>query len=224
MESRTLLSTILAQMPGINKWKRNFFTHLVCLLMQISGRINFMQMGRYGIYNESTYRVNFSKGFDFQCFNRELILSKGSGHYVVAFDPSHIKKSGNQTFGKGKFWSGCDKSMKAGLELGGFAVCDIDNHTALHLEGFQTPSPADLKAKGQNLLDYYGDLWVAQADNLAKFSAYGVLDAYFSKHSFVEKILTKTNMHLISRLLIYVICTKACLRVNKVDLNSMQER
>jgi Transposase DDE domain len=200
MESITLLGTILAKMPHINKWQRKFFTHLVCLFMQIKGRINFMQMGRYGQYNEGTYRVNFSKGFDFQGFNRELILSQGSGHYVVAFDPSHIKKSGKHTFGRGKFWSGCDNMMKAGLELGGFAVCDVDNHTALHLEGFQTPSPADLKAKGQTLLDYYGDLWVQEAANLSKFSNYGVVDAYFSKYAFVEKVLTKTNMHLISRL------------------------
>lgn len=157
MESSTLLETILAQMSDINKWQRNFFIHLICLFMQIKGRINFIQMGLYGRYNESTYRVNFSRGFDFQSFNRALILSKGSGHDVVAFDPSHLRKSGKHTFGQGKFWSGCDQSMKAGLELGGFAVCDVDNHTALHLEGFQTPSPEDLKSKGQTLLDYDAD-------------------------------------------------------------------
>ncbi len=54
--------------------------------MQIKGRINFMQMGRYGKYKEGIYRINFSKGFDFQGFNCALILSKGAGHYVVAFN------------------------------------------------------------------------------------------------------------------------------------------
>jgi Transposase DDE domain len=200
MESITLVGTILSKMSGIGKWQRIFFAHLLCLFMQIKGRINFMQMGRYGWYNESTYRVNFSKSFDFQGFNRELILAKGSGHYVIAFDPSHIRKSGKHTFGRGKFWSGCDNAVKTGLELGGFAVCDIDNHTALHLTGFQTPSPSDLKAKDQTLLDYYANLWIAQADTLQEFSAYGVVDAYFSKYSYVEKICTKTSMHLISRL------------------------
>lgn len=200
MEHMPLIGTILAKMPEIGKWQRTFFTHLLCLFMQIKGRINFMQMARYGRYNELTYRMNFSKAFDFQGFNRELIKSKGSGHYVIAFDPSHIRKSGKHTFGRGKFWSGCDNAMKMGLELGGFAVCDIDNHTALHLEGFQTPSPADLKAKGQTLLDYYADLWIAQADKLREFSAYGVVDAYFSKYAYVEKICAQTSMHLISRL------------------------
>jgi hypothetical protein len=159
-----------------------FFTHLLCLFMQIKGRINFRQMARYGQYQESTYRMNFGKAFDFQRFNRALIKSKCSGHYVIAFDPSPIRKSGKETFGQGKFWSGCDNSMKMGLELGGFAVCDIDNHTALHLVGFQTPSPADLQAQGQTLLDYYANLWVEQAEKLGEFSAYGVVDAYFSKY------------------------------------------
>jgi len=200
MESMPLVVTILAKMSGIGKWQRTFFTHLICLFMQIKGRINFMQMGRYGRYNESTYRINFSKSFDFQGFNTELIKTKGSGQYVIAFDPSHIRKSGKHTFGRGKFWSGCDNAMKAGLELGGFAVCDIDNHTALHLEGIQTPSHATLKAKGQTLLDYYADLWIEKADSLQKFSCYGVVDAYFSKYSYVEKICTQTDMHLITRL------------------------
>jgi Transposase DDE domain len=200
MESTTLLRTILAKMPEIGKWQRTFFTQLVCLFMQIKGRINFMQMARYGRYNELTYRMNFIKAFDFQGFNRELIKSKGSGHYVVAFDRSHISKHGKHTFGRGKFWSGCDNAMKTGLELGGFAVFDIDNHTALHLVGFQTPSPADLKAQGQTLLDYYANLWITQAENLRSFSAYGVVDAYFSRYSYVEKVCSQTDMHLISRL------------------------
>lgn len=200
MESKTLIEAIIGKMEKVNKWKRIFFTNLLCLFMQIKSRINFLQMERYGKYNELTYRVNFSKGFDFQTFNRIMILEQGSGHYVIAFDPSHIKKSGKKTFGRGKFWSGCDNSMKQGLELGGFAVCDIDNHTALHLEGFQTPSPEFLKEKGQSLLDYYGNLCVSQADNFKHFSNYLVVDAYFSKYNFVEKIVTKTKMNIISRL------------------------
>lgn len=158
MESMTLLDTILIKMPNVGKWQRTFFTHLVFLFMQIKGRINFLQMGRYGAYNESTYRLNFSKPFDFQGFNAELIRQKGSGHYVVAFDPSHIRKSGKNTYGIGRFWSGCDSSVKKGLELGGFAVCDIDNHTAFHWEGLQTPGKAALEAKGQTLLEYYAGL------------------------------------------------------------------
>jgi hypothetical protein len=87
--------------------------------------------------------------------------------------------------------------VKKGLELGGFALCDIDN--PFHWEGIQTPDKATLEAKGQTLLTYYADLWVEQADKFLEFSAYGVVDAYFSKYPFVETICTKTKLHLISR-------------------------
>jgi hypothetical protein len=39
MESRSLICTILAKMPNIRKWQRKFFIHLICLFMQIKGRI-----------------------------------------------------------------------------------------------------------------------------------------------------------------------------------------
>jgi len=200
MENTILLETILQKMPYVGKWKRIFLPHLFFLFMQISGRINFMQMGRYGTYNESTYRRNFSKPFDFYLFNKKLIKTVGSSHYVIAFDPTHIRKSGASTFGKGKFWSGCDSAMKQGLELGGFAACDIDNSTALHLEGFQTPSLSDLKKEDKNLLAYYTELWINNAKSFEELSVYGCVDAYFSKYHFIENVCTKTNMHIVSRL------------------------
>ncbi|NJO01282.1 MAG: transposase [Bacteroidia bacterium] len=200
MESITLIDAILSKMSDVSKWQKSFFTHIICLFMQIKGRINFMQMGRYGKFNESTYRMNFARHFDFQEFNRNLIELKGSGHYVIAFDPSHIRKSGSSSFGRGKFWSGCDGAVKAGLELGGFAVCDIDNRTALHLVAYQSPNPSELKTQGQTLLDYYASLWVSEGKNLEKLSAYGCVDAYFAKYNFIEEVCSKTTMHLISRL------------------------
>lgn len=200
MKSKALVAAILAKIYEIGKCQRNFFAHLVVLIFQIRGRLNFIQMGRYGIYNEGTYRENFKKAFNFQLFNRTLIESQGSGHYVVTFDPSHIKKSGSKTFGVGYFWSGCDSKIKRGLEFGGFAVCDIDNHTAFHLEGFQTPNKEQLVEKGQTLLAHYSELWIKEAENLSKFSAYGVVDAYFSKITFIEPVCTQTGIHIISRL------------------------
>lgn len=71
--------------------------------MSIRGRINFMQMARYGTYGMTGYRNNFDKVFDFGSFNGEHIRQKGSGYHVIIFDPSHIRKSGKQTFGKGRF-------------------------------------------------------------------------------------------------------------------------
>jgi hypothetical protein len=49
------------------------------------------------------YRENFKKYFALQLFNRTLIQTKGLGDFIIAFDPSHIKKSDIQTFRIGYF-------------------------------------------------------------------------------------------------------------------------
>ena len=104
------------------------------LFMSIRGRINFSQLERYGEYTEQRYPQQFEKPFDFPTFNKELTLSHGSGRYVIAFDPSYVNKSGKHTPGVGYFWSGVANRAKWGLEIGGLAAIDIDNHTAFHLE------------------------------------------------------------------------------------------
>ena len=103
MASITLVSAILAKLPNIGKWQSQFITHLIPLFMSIKGRINFMQMSRFGTYSMTTYRNQFDKPFPFGEFNAEHIRQKGTGYHAILFDPSHIRKSGKHTFGKGYF-------------------------------------------------------------------------------------------------------------------------
>jgi hypothetical protein len=49
----------------INKTKINFFIHMIILNLSFRGRFNFLNMSRFGKYNEKTYRTNFAKGFPF---------------------------------------------------------------------------------------------------------------------------------------------------------------
>ena len=67
-----------------------------------------------------------------------MTRSCGGGKYAIAFDPSYISKSGKKTPGLNYFWSGVAGKTKWGLEIGGIAAIDIDNHTAFHLEAVQT--------------------------------------------------------------------------------------
>lgn len=157
-------------------------------------------MSRYGCFSDTTYRNNFEKSFDFGKFNGEHIKQKGTGHYVILFDPSHIGKSGKNTFGKGRFWSGYDSSMKQGLEIGGIAVGDIEHHTAFHYEVIQTPNAESLKKDNKNLLIHYADLIIKRKDELSILSKYLAVDAYFSKKTYVDKILLETVFEIISRL------------------------
>src|SRR5699024_5376134 len=83
--------------------------------------------------------------------NKSIIAGHASDHLAIAFDPSYISKSGKQTPGTGYFWSGVAGRAKWGLEIGGLAAVDIDNHTAFHLEAVQT---IGLK-EGETLLEHY---------------------------------------------------------------------
>lgn len=190
---------MLANTKNLNKWRTDFLIEIFGLYLSIKGRINFYQLQRFGKYSEQRYRQQFEKPFDFLQFNQELTLTYGSGHLVVAFDPSFIRKSGKKTPGSGKYWSGCAQSSKWGLEIGGIAAVDVENNMAFHLEAIQTPESKGDSNPESSLLDWYGQILFERKNCLAELSKYIVADAYFSKKPFLEKVLSM-EMHLISRL------------------------
>lgn len=103
---KTLIVNILINMKNINACRQRFMVEAVTLFLSIKGRINFRQLERYGKYSEQRYRIQFEKPFDFMAFNSGLVKQHGSGHYIIALDPSFIAKSGKKTPGIGYFWSG----------------------------------------------------------------------------------------------------------------------
>ncbi|WP_147272016.1 hypothetical protein [Marinilabilia salmonicolor] len=164
---KKLIYSVLEKLPNINQWRKVFVIETLILFMSIRGRVNFLQLARYGKYKEQRYRQQFEKTFDFLAYNTEFTLSQGSGNYAIAFDPSYVSKSGKQTPGVGWYWSGCANSAKWGLEIGGLAAIDIDNHTAFHLEAIQT-----LNSVEQSLSDWYGEIISDRKDTLASISKY----------------------------------------------------
>ena len=67
------------------------------LFMAIPGKVNFLQMGRYGEFSEQTYRNNFeNETFDWFAFNEHLIRKVLNGRFLaIAVDPSFLLKSEN---------------------------------------------------------------------------------------------------------------------------------
>ena len=195
MNIEILIEQILNKIPRINKSRKKFFVHIMMLFMSIRGRINFLQMARYGQMQESSYRENFKKEFDFKGFNTALILQTMSGEKILAFDPTFISKSGKSTSGVGYFWSGCAGRAERGLEFCAIAAVDLLANTAMHFVGNQT---LFWEEQG-SLLDYYGALIEAHAPEMQSISQYLVADAYFAKRPFVEAV-TKANMFLVTRL------------------------
>ncbi len=191
---KTLINSMLCNISNINQWRRDFLLETLILFISIRGRINFLQLARYGKFQEQRYRQQFEKPFDFLTFNKELTLSHGSGRYAIAFDPSYLSKSGKKTPGVGWYWSGCANSTKWGLEIGGLAAIDIDNHTAFHLEAVQTLNPDE-----QSLTDWYAGIISERKETLNSISKYLVADAWFAKKSFTDQVM-QSGMDLISRL------------------------
>ena len=96
-----LIISILSKLSKLNKRKKEFFCEVLILFLSIKGRIIFLQLGRVGSFGEQRCRQQFEKLFAFLDFNKELVLDHGSGHYVIAFNPSYISKSGKKTPGVG---------------------------------------------------------------------------------------------------------------------------
>jgi len=192
----SLIIRTLNKISVFNKCRKDFFCEVVILMLSIKGRVNFLQLGRFGNFKEQRYRQQFEKPFPWLDFNKELTLSHGGSRFVIAFDPSYINKSGKKTPGVGWYWSGCAGQSKWGLEIGGLAAIDLDNHTAFHLEAVQTLIE---DKQATSLTDWYVNVIKERKETLSSISKYLVADAWFSKKPFVDQIIGM-DMHLISRL------------------------
>lgn len=171
------------------------FLFIVILFLGIKGRINFLQLERFTGKCEQRFRYFFERSFDFLNFSRALINLYVNGKKALAFDPSYISKSGKRTPGVGYFWSGVAGKAKWGLELCGIAALDINRRSAYHLLGFQT---IDLRDE-ETLISFYVRKLLEQKDVLLKITNWLVVDAYFSKATFIEPI-TKSGFQVVSRL------------------------
>jgi hypothetical protein len=157
-------------------------------------KVNFLQLARFGHGCEQRARLQFDKLFDWLGFNSALVELNCGARRAIAFDPCYIPKSGKKTEGIGRFWSGCAGAVKQGLEMCGIAALDLDNHTSMHLLAVQT-----IPAEEENLLQFYTRILVERAAELLKISNIVVADAFFSKETFVSKMLS-AGFHLVSRL------------------------
>ena len=69
----SLIISMLEKLLDINQWRKDFLIETFIWFLSIRGRINFLQLARYGKYKEQRYRQQFEKQFDL--------------HTVFAIDP-----------------------------------------------------------------------------------------------------------------------------------------
>jgi len=188
-------------MPGINEWRRRFIVETFLLFLSIRGRINFLQLARYGKYHESSYRVGFERAFDFLTFNQIMVSQTCGKNCILGFDPTFLAKSGNRTPGIGYFYSGTAAKYKRGLEIGGIAVVDLDQNTSYHLEAVQTPSAMRATlSNGESIVDHYAETIVSRSTQLSTLSKVLAVDAYFTKKKFIDPICDTTDLNIVGRL------------------------
>jgi len=197
--SKIILEALSVSQIKLNKCRRDFMIEIFMLYLSIPSRINFLQLGRYGLHGEQRYRRQFEKGFDFFSFNKALSMPWVGPRNAIAFDPSFIHKSGKQTPGIGYFWSGCAGRALRGIEVLGLSVIDADTRLSFHLEAVQTPTTGCLNDNNLSLPDWYAAVIKERIELILSITGYVVADAYFSKKKFVEK-MRECSLHLVSKL------------------------
>lgn len=95
----------------------------------------------YSELDEKTYRRWFARKLDFTEFNQlgNREVTRNAKTLIAALDCSYIKKSGDKTYGLGKFFDSKQGKADKGLEISTLAVVDVDYNTAYHVSTRQTP-------------------------------------------------------------------------------------
>jgi len=62
---------MLDKLPNINQWRKDFLIETFILFLSIRGRINFLQLARYGKHKEQRYR--FSSG---KLYKQSILMNK----------------------------------------------------------------------------------------------------------------------------------------------------
>jgi Transposase DDE domain len=159
-------------------------------LIGLRGRFNYTNLSRYSDLNEKTYRRWFEKKLDFIEFNRignnEVIPA--SATLIGAMDCSFMDKSGDKTYGLGKFWDSKQGKAEKGLEISTLSVVDVDYNTAYHVSTRQTPPESK---EGETRVNDYVRHFQEDCHALPKSVRYIATDAYYSKLLITNAILDK---------------------------------
>jgi hypothetical protein len=159
-------------------------------LIGLRGRFNYTNLSRYSDLNEKTYRRQFGKNLNFIEFNRignsEVIPS--SATLIGVMDCSFVRKSGDKTYGLGKFWDSKQGKAEKGLEISTLAVVDVDYNTAYHVSTCQTPPESK---EGETRVNDYVRHFKEDCHALPKNVRYIVTDAYYTKLLITNAIIEK---------------------------------
>ena len=204
MSIKEILIAIFARIDVKHKWQQDFLLELFELIYSIQGRLTFENMARYSKFNESTFRRNFKKLFDWLGFNCQILQWAGldfSNPIIAAVDCSYLPKAGKSTYGLDKFFSSVAGKAKRGLEISLLSLIDTINGTAWALDVKQTPSALSAKEGSEDdytRIDFYMEQIVKLKKRLEAIK-YFVADGYYAKIK-VFAAVERMEKHLITKL------------------------
>lgn len=186
------------------KWFVDFVIKLFNAVVAIPGKINFSSLSRYSGLTDRTFRNWFKrKDYNWLEFNRNAMLRAygRDREIVLAFDPAHITKSGQSTYGIGRYWSGAEKRTKLGLEIMAFGAISVIKGKCMMLEAVQTPPAEELhNKKAITMLEWYLQLVTSQSERLHEISDVLTADAFFSRKPFIDGVI-QAGFSFVGRLL-----------------------
>lgn len=179
-------------------------TELFEILPCVRGRYNFVNIGRYSSYNESTLRRNYAKYFDWMKWNILLLfyfLNLDEEAVIGVMDCSFIKKAGKHTANIDRFWSGVAKRALKGLEISLVSIVEISSGRAWSLNVRQTPSGLSAKESDESTytrIDFYVEQLIDCIVQLPLIQYY-VGDGMYAKLKVISALCAHSK-HLISKL------------------------
>jgi len=207
MSIENTLRTIFARFSEMNKPRSDFFIELFEIIPCVRGRMNFTNLARYSKYDESTFRRNYSKFFDwvkFNCYFLQIAIWGLGGEtkeIIGAIDCSFVSKSGKHTPNLDKFWSGVANRAKKGLEISLVSLIDVSNSQRWSFDVRQTPAGLSSKEGvhgNYTRTDFYIDQLQDCFTQLPQVTHY-TGDGFYAK----EKVINAFKIHnrqLISKL------------------------
>jgi Transposase DDE domain len=200
-----IVQQILAKV-GIRKTQIRYLGMLVGLWLAIPGRINYLNLERYGELSEKSHRSWFEKATEFVGINQGIIEEwdqEGEKQWVLGIDSSHVRKSGKATPNLGKYWQSKQGKAVKGLEVSCCSLIELGSGQAfgLHMRASEASEVVEkgvqtrLEQYVGHLHDVLGCLDRVWRDRIK----YVVADSYYAKQGFIEAV-RQQDKHLIGKL------------------------
>lgn len=192
---------LILEKVGIRKTQVQYLVMLMGLWLAIPGRVNFLNLERYGDLSERSHRAWFEKPLDFVGINQGVVEScslKGEKQWVLGIDASFVSKSGKATPNLGKYWDSKQNKAVRGLEVSCCSLIELSWGQAFGLD-MRSTQPSETTSRMEQYVGHLHDVLGCLAPDLRQRIGYVAADGHYSKQGFIEAV-RQQDKHLVGKL------------------------